>query len=102
MARIRISFADLRRSFGEFYVRTWIETNEGLQREVVVAVDEFEDEPVHPWAGRASMFNAHEEQIPCPVHHSIDYLNNVGLQARDPFDCPLAAELRSAGARNLA
>ncbi|HET6741179.1 MAG TPA: acyl-CoA desaturase [Kribbella sp.] len=31
----------------------------------------------------------------------IDYLNNVGLQARDPFDCPLAAELRSAGARNL-
>ncbi|MFG1908117.1 acyl-CoA desaturase [Kribbella sp. NPDC048928] len=32
----------------------------------------------------------------------VDYLNNVGLQARDPFDCPLAAELRSAGARNLA
>jgi fatty acid desaturase len=25
----------------------------------------------------------------------VDYLNNVGLRARDPFDCPLAAELRS-------
>lgn len=24
----------------------------------------------------------------------IDYLNHVGLQARDPFDCPLAAQLR--------
>jgi fatty acid desaturase len=24
----------------------------------------------------------------------IDYLNNVGLRARDPFDCPLAAQLR--------
>jgi fatty acid desaturase len=24
----------------------------------------------------------------------IDYLNNVGLRARDPFQCPLAAELR--------
>ena len=31
----------------------------------------------------------------------VDYLNNVGLQARDPFDCPLAAELRS-GRRDLA
>jgi fatty acid desaturase len=31
----------------------------------------------------------------------IDYLNNVGLRARDPFDCPLAADLRSGG-RNLA
>jgi fatty acid desaturase len=26
----------------------------------------------------------------------VDYLNNVGLRARDPFDCPLASELRSA------
>ena len=26
----------------------------------------------------------------------VDYLNNVGLRARDPFDCPLAAELRAA------
>ncbi len=25
----------------------------------------------------------------------IDYLNNVGLRARDPFACPLASELRS-------
>ena len=25
----------------------------------------------------------------------IDYLNHVGLQARDPFDCPLAADLRA-------
>lgn len=25
----------------------------------------------------------------------IDYLNNVGLRARDPFDCPLAAQLRN-------
>ncbi|TCO51808.1 fatty acid desaturase [Kribbella antiqua] len=25
----------------------------------------------------------------------VDYLNNVGLRARDPFDCPLAAQLRS-------
>jgi fatty acid desaturase len=24
----------------------------------------------------------------------IDYLNNVGLRARDPFDCPLSAQLR--------
>ena len=35
----------------------------------------------------------------------VDYLNNVGLRARDPFDCPLAAELRtvpSAGGRDLA
>jgi fatty acid desaturase len=24
----------------------------------------------------------------------VDYLNNVGLRARDPFDCPLAAQLR--------
>ncbi|QGG42872.1 fatty acid desaturase family protein [Aeromicrobium yanjiei] len=24
----------------------------------------------------------------------IDYLNNVGIRARDPFDCPLAAQLR--------
>ncbi|MBW9207803.1 acyl-CoA desaturase [Mumia sp. zg.B17] len=26
----------------------------------------------------------------------VDYLNNVGLRARDPFDCPLAAQLRTA------
>jgi fatty acid desaturase len=32
----------------------------------------------------------------------VDYLNNVGLKARDPFDCPLAAQLRSPGGRNLA
>ena len=32
----------------------------------------------------------------------VDYLNNVGLRARDPFDCPLAADLRSAAGRNLA
>lgn len=25
----------------------------------------------------------------------VDYLNHVGLQARDPFDCPLAADLRA-------
>jgi fatty acid desaturase len=25
----------------------------------------------------------------------VGYLNNVGLRARDPFDCPLAAQLRS-------
>lgn len=25
----------------------------------------------------------------------VDYLNNVGLRARDPFDCPLAAQLRA-------
>jgi len=25
----------------------------------------------------------------------VDYLNNVGLRARDPFDCPLASHLRS-------
>jgi fatty acid desaturase len=25
----------------------------------------------------------------------IDYLNNVGLRARDPFDCPLSAQLRA-------
>jgi fatty acid desaturase len=31
----------------------------------------------------------------------IDYLNNVGLKSRDPFDCPLSAQLRSPG-RNLA
>ena len=24
----------------------------------------------------------------------VDYLNNVGIRARDPFDCPLAAQLR--------
>jgi fatty acid desaturase len=24
----------------------------------------------------------------------VDYLNNVGLRARGPFECPLAAELR--------
>jgi fatty acid desaturase len=24
----------------------------------------------------------------------VDYLNNVGLRARDPFDCPMAAQLR--------
>jgi fatty acid desaturase len=24
----------------------------------------------------------------------VGYLNNVGLRARDPFDCPLAAQLR--------
>jgi hypothetical protein len=24
----------------------------------------------------------------------IDYLNNVGIRARNPFDCPLAAQLR--------
>jgi hypothetical protein len=24
----------------------------------------------------------------------VDYLNNVGLRARDPFDCPLSAQLR--------
>ncbi|MCW2856047.1 MAG: acyl-CoA desaturase, partial [Marmoricola sp.] len=24
----------------------------------------------------------------------VDYLNNVGLRARDPFDCPLASQLR--------
>ncbi len=27
----------------------------------------------------------------------VDYLNNVGLRARDPFDCPLAAQLRDGG-----
>ena len=32
----------------------------------------------------------------------VDYLNNVGLRARDPFDCPLAAQLRSPGGRDLA
>ncbi|WP_406056520.1 fatty acid desaturase family protein [Kribbella sp. NBC_00889] len=32
----------------------------------------------------------------------VDYLNNVGLRARDPFQCPLATELRSAGGRDLA
>ncbi|MGW7679892.1 fatty acid desaturase family protein [Kribbella sp. NPDC054772] len=32
----------------------------------------------------------------------VGYLNNVGLRARDPFDCPLAAELRSVSGRNLA
>ncbi len=26
----------------------------------------------------------------------VDYLNNVGLRARDPFDCPLAGQLRGA------
>jgi fatty acid desaturase len=31
----------------------------------------------------------------------VDYLNNVGLKARDPFDCPLAAELRSVSGRDL-
>lgn len=25
----------------------------------------------------------------------VDYLNNVGLRARDPFDCPLSAQLRA-------
>jgi len=25
----------------------------------------------------------------------VDYLNNVGIRARDPFDCPLSAQLRS-------
>jgi hypothetical protein len=25
----------------------------------------------------------------------VDYLNNVGIRARDPFDCPLAAQLRA-------
>ncbi|GAC1383774.1 MAG: acyl-CoA desaturase [Marmoricola sp.] len=25
----------------------------------------------------------------------VDYLNNVGLRARDPFDCPLAGQLRA-------
>jgi fatty acid desaturase len=29
----------------------------------------------------------------------IDYLNNVGLRARDPFDCPMAAQLRAPGGR---
>ncbi|MBB6568668.1 acyl-CoA desaturase [Kribbella sandramycini] len=28
----------------------------------------------------------------------INYLNNVGIQARDPFDCPLAAQLRAGSA----
>ena len=28
----------------------------------------------------------------------VDYLNNVGLRARDPFDCPLAAQLRDSAA----
>jgi fatty acid desaturase len=28
----------------------------------------------------------------------VDYLNNVGIRARDPFDCPLAAELRGSSA----
>ncbi|GAA1613335.1 MULTISPECIES: fatty acid desaturase family protein [Kribbella] len=32
----------------------------------------------------------------------VSYLNDVGLHARDPFDCPLAAELRSARGPNLA
>ncbi len=27
----------------------------------------------------------------------VDYLNHVGLQARGPFDCPLAAQLRGSG-----
>jgi fatty acid desaturase len=31
----------------------------------------------------------------------VDCLNNVGIQARDPFDCPLAAQLRAPG-RELA
>jgi hypothetical protein len=25
----------------------------------------------------------------------VDYLNNVGLRARDPFQCPLAATMRN-------
>ncbi|HWD83369.1 MAG TPA: acyl-CoA desaturase [Kribbella sp.] len=32
----------------------------------------------------------------------VNYLNDVGLHARDPFDCPLATELRSARGANLA
>ncbi|WP_350276946.1 hypothetical protein [Kribbella sp. HUAS MG21] len=32
----------------------------------------------------------------------VEHLNAVGLRARDPFDCPLAAELRSVGGRDLA
>jgi fatty acid desaturase len=31
----------------------------------------------------------------------VNYLNDVGLHARDPFDCPLAAQLRSASGPNL-
>ena len=27
----------------------------------------------------------------------VDYLNNVGLKARDPFQCPLATQLRNSG-----
>lgn len=28
----------------------------------------------------------------------VDYLNNVGIRARDPFDCPLSAQLRDGAA----
>jgi fatty acid desaturase len=49
------------------------------------------------------MVRAHCEQegieyLEVGLFHSyglvVSYLNNVGLQARDPFDCPLAAQLR--------
>ncbi|MGJ9414454.1 fatty acid desaturase family protein [Aeromicrobium sp. CF4.19] len=49
------------------------------------------------------MVRAHCEQagidyVEVGLFHSyalvVDYLNNVGLRARDPFDCPLAAQLR--------
>jgi len=31
----------------------------------------------------------------------VDYLNHVGLRARDPFDCPLAAQLRAPAGATL-
>jgi len=50
------------------------------------------------------LVRAHCEQEGIPylevgLFHSyglvVDYLNNVGLRARDPFDCPLSAQLRA-------
>ena len=40
------------------------------------------DDPVHRGRARDGL------------RHVIDYLNHVGLRARAPFDCPLAAQLR--------
>jgi hypothetical protein len=73
--RIRVGFADLRRSFGALYITAFVNTNEGRHREAVIAVDRAENDP---WRGISWLDNG-DEVVRCWVHHSLDYEHNVAI-----------------------
>ena len=74
--RIRIGFVDLKRSFGALFIDVFVNTNEGVHREGVIAVDR--EDSGDPWRGVSWLDNG-DEQLRCNVHHSLDYQHNVAI-----------------------